>query len=46
MGKLNAKKYGERSGGVHLTSNVNNFVVLTEQRLKELQEARRQVLAS
>lgn len=38
--KILQKQYGDKTGDIHLNSTVNNIVVLTEQKLQELQERR------
>lgn len=44
MGKINAKKYGEKASEINNTVNVQNITVIPAERMKELQEARREAL--
>lgn len=45
VSKLLPKKYGERnSGDVHVNTTVNNLLVLTDQRQREIQEIRKGLL--
>lgn len=44
MGKQNAKKYGDKPGDVHVNTSVNNLIVLTEEKQRELQARRLKAL--
>lgn len=43
--KLLPKVYGEKQGDVHVNTNVNNIVVLPEERLRELQAIKQRLTA-
>jgi hypothetical protein len=44
MGRINAKKYGDKAAETNISTTVNNCVVLSAERIAKLQAARRAAL--